>query len=120
MRSLEIPQPNNRDWRYRFFEMLPGLLSWSVLAAPFVLGAINVKLAAYFIAIYIAIWVVRSITIAFRTLQGWGRVDQHRKLDWQALNGDLENLETKAPNAPKWHLANINRVREHMGVTRTK
>lgn len=120
MRSLEIPQPGNRDWRYRFFEMLPGLLSWSVLAAPFVLGAINVKLAAYFIATYIAIWVVRSVTIAFRTLQGWGRVDQHRKLDWQALNSDLENLETKAPNAPKWHLANINRVREHMGANRTK
>ncbi len=120
MRSIEIPQPEDRDWRYRFFEMLPGLLSWSVLAAPIVLTLIDVRAAVYFIGLYIAIWVVRSITVAFRTLQGWRRIDQQRKLNWATLIKDLENLQVTARDYPKWHFQNIERVRREMSQTRLK
>lgn len=118
MRQLEIPNPQERDRRYRFFEMLPGLLSWLVLLAPFILAKINVRLAAYFIVVYIAIWVIRSIAIAFRTMQGWGRVAEHRRLDWQAMNADLEKLQSAAPHSPRWHQANIQRVAERMQDSR--
>ncbi len=120
MRSIEIPQPEDRDWRYRAFEILPGALSWTVLAAPFLLSIWNIKLAVYFITLYIAIWTVRSVTIAARTLQGWNKVDKQRKLNWRGLNQDLENLTIKAAHAPKWHASNVERVRERLANRRLK
>lgn len=117
---MEIPQPEDRNWVYRCFEILPGLLSWTVLAAPFILGIISVRAAVLFISIYIAIWVVRSLAVAFRTLQGWSKINTHRKLNWQSMNKDLENLELTVRGAPKWHAHNLHRIAEHMPNTRMK
>lgn len=120
MRSIEIPQPDERSRRYRFFEILPGALTYLILALPVLLGLISVRLAAYFVLAYILIWFVRIIAINFRTLQGFRRMDQHRKLDWPALNDDLEKLEVHVPSAPAWHARNLVRVHERLLHVRLK
>ena len=61
MRSIEIPQPEDRDWRYRIFEILPGLITWFILLLPVVLSIISPKLAAYFIIAYLLLWFVRAL-----------------------------------------------------------
>ena len=38
MRSIEIPQPEERGFRYRLFEILPGALTYIILALPVVLA----------------------------------------------------------------------------------
>jgi hypothetical protein len=48
MMSLEIPREQDRKGHYRFFEILPGALSWSMLALPFILSFIDVRIAALF------------------------------------------------------------------------
>lgn len=120
MRSIEIPQPSERDWRYRAFEILPGALTWIILALPIVLSLISPKLAAYFVIIFLLVWFVRALAVAARSIQGWNRMDQHQNLAWQKLNDDLEILEAHTKNAPKWHARNLARVEKYITHSRIK
>src|SRR3970040_867537 len=103
MRSIEIPQPDERDWRYRAFEILPGALTWTILSLPVVLSIINPLLAAYFILAYLLLWFARAMGLNIRSLQGWRNMNQHQRTSWDELNKDLEVLEPHAKNTPKWH-----------------
>lgn len=113
MRSIEIPQPSERDWRYRCFEILPGALTWTILSLPVIIGLISPKWAAYFIIAYLLLWFVRDIGINLRSLQGWKIVNEHKNAPWQQLNQDLEALRPGL-NTPKWHLRNVKRVEEYI------
>jgi hypothetical protein len=114
MRSIEIPQPEDRDWRYRTFEILPGALTWIILALPIVLGFISAPAAAYFIIAYLLLWFTRTIGLISRSLMGWKQVKQHKKMPWKDLNRDLDILQPKTRNAPSWHNRNLERVRQYI------
>jgi len=114
MRSIEIPQPEDRDWRYRAFEILPGALTWTILISPVILSIISPKLATYFVIAYLLLWFVRAVGLDIRSFQGWRLMKQHRNIPWQKLNADLEILVPKTQNAPKWHARNLTRVEKHM------
>ncbi|HLG90723.1 MAG TPA: hypothetical protein VI336_00965 [Candidatus Saccharimonadales bacterium] len=114
MRSIEIPQPDERDWRYRAFEILPGVLTWTILSLPVVLSIINPVLAAYFILGYLLLWFARAVGLNVRSLQGWRIMNQHARAPWGKLNQDLEILEPHTKNAPKWHLRSLERVRQYI------
>lgn len=120
MRSIEIPQPGERDWRYRALEILPGALTYSILSLPIILSLINPKLAAYFVITFLLVWFVRALAIAARSIQGWNRMAQHQALAWQKLNNDLEILEPRTKNAPKWHARNLARVEKYIAHNRIK
>ncbi|HEX5448381.1 MAG TPA: hypothetical protein VFW90_04265 [Candidatus Saccharimonadales bacterium] len=117
MRSIEIPQPEDRDWRYRVFEILPAFLTYSLFLLPIILGKFAPNWAAYFVVAYLLIWFVRAIGIDIRSIQGWRVINQHKKLPWRELNSDLENLRPNTPKAPKWHARNITRVKKHIPET---
>lgn len=114
MHSIEIPQPGERDWRYRALEILPGFLTWTILALPIILSLISPQLAAYFVITYLLIWFVRALAIAARSIQGWNRVRQHKSLPWRELNEDLETLTVRTLNAPEWHRRNLDRVGQYI------
>lgn len=120
MRSIEIPQPNERGWRYRLFEILPGALTWTILSLPVALAIISPKVAAYFIIAYLLIWFARAVGLNVRSLQGYRLIEQHKKLPWKKLNQDLEVLEPRFNEAPAWHARNLDRVRERILHTRVK
>lgn len=120
MRSIEIPQPGERDWRYRAFEILPGVLTYSILALPIILSIINPKLAAYFVITFLLIWFVRALGIAARSIQGWNKMRDYQKLSWQKLNDNLQKLEVTYKTAPKWHARNLARVEKYIGPNRIK
>ncbi|SRR3989344_6243038 len=120
MKSIEIPQPDERDWRYRALEILPGALTWIILALPIILSLINPKLAAYFVITFLLVWFVRALAIAARSIQGWNRINRYCKLPWQKMNQDLEILEAHTKDAPKWHRRNLERVRNRLLHTRIK
>ena len=69
-RYLEIPLGKRTFW-YRFFEMLPGLLSYSLILLPIVLSFFSPLVAAIFIMGYIIIWFVKAVGIAYRTIRGY-------------------------------------------------
>lgn len=120
MKSIEIPQPGERDWRYRALEILPGVMTYTILSLPIVLGLINARLAAYFVVTFLLVWFVRALAIALRSVQGWNKMTQYKKLPWQKLCGDLEVLKARVSNAPKWHAPNITRVQKYIGGERIK
>jgi hypothetical protein len=113
MPDLEIPFEADRKKFYRFFEMLPGILSWSLLLTPFVLSFISVPAAVFFILLYILIYFVRSMAVNVRAVAGYRTMRHHMRLDWNALLGDLEVGEATATEAerPKWHFENMSRVK---------
>jgi hypothetical protein len=120
MRSIEIPQPEDRDWKYRLFEILPAVLTYMILLSPVILGLISPKLAAYFVVAYLLVWFFRSIGLDIRSLQGWKQLNEHKNLPWKELNTDLENLKVTVKRPPDWHARNLRRVEKYIGANRIK
>jgi hypothetical protein len=111
MTDLEIPFEKNRRGHYRFFEILPGTLSWTLLFLPLILSLINVTLAVFFILCYLLIFFVRSIAYTSRALAGYRTMKRHMKLDWHGLIADVEagKPTTQKLKRPKWHFNNLKR-----------
>lgn len=112
MTDIEIPYPKDRNARYRFFEILPGALSWTALFLPLVLSLINVTVAALFILIYLLINFSRAVAAASRALHGYSIMRKHQKLDWQELVNELQTGEVRSAKAkrPRWHYDNLLRL----------
>jgi len=89
--ELEIPI-GKRTPKYRFFEMLPGLLTWSILALPIVLSFIDPtsRLAAAFILFFMMSWFYRAVGMGFRTVQGYNRLKASERRDWNAWLKDID------------------------------
>lgn len=112
MTDIEIPFKENRGKRYRFFEILPGALSWFMLFLPLVLSIINVTVAAVFVLVYLLVNFTRAIAAAIRSLHGYKIMRTHQKLDWRQLVSELEAGEVADAAAirPKWHYDNLLRL----------
>ena len=112
MTDIEIPYEKDRSPRYRFFEILPGSLSWLLLFMPVILSLINVTLAVFFILAYLLIYFTRTVAVDIRALAGYRTMKQHMKLDWLGLLADLEagKVSKQAIERPQWHLLNLQRL----------
>ena len=112
MTDLEIPFEKDRKGHYRFFEILPGALSWSLLFLPLILTFINVTLAVFFILFYLLIFFVRSLAYSSRAIAGYRTMKKHMKLDWKGLLADIEAGEVvgKKIARPHWHHKNLKRL----------
>ena len=113
MIDIEIPYEKDRHGHYRFFEILPGTLSYSLLLLPFILSLINVTLAAIFVLAYMLVYVVRGLGVALRGLQALRVIRQHQSYDWPVLLNDLETgVLTHQLNTPKWHAKTLLRLKD--------
>lgn len=111
MKQIEIPYEQNRDKIYRLFEILPGALSWFVLALPFILSIFSVTAAAFFILGFILIFFTRAMAVTIRALAGYRMMRQHAKLHWMQLVDEVESGEAPAQaHRPSWHRNNIARL----------
>ncbi len=115
MTDIEIPYVEDRGWRYRFWEILPGFISWSILIAPFVFSIFNPNLFAVFILGYLLIWFSKGIAMSIRSIQGYRMLKRQQALNWQLLIDDLEAGESTHPRGknPAWHLRNLSRLKEY-------
>lgn len=111
MTDIEIPFKEERSRRYRFFEILPGVLSWTMLFIPLILSLIDVKLAAVFVLLYLLINFSRAVGVAIRSIHGFKILKEHKALHWQTL---VEELKTGVvpihAKRPKWHRNNLQRL----------
>lgn len=104
MTDIEIPYETNRHGWYRFFEILPGVVSWSMLALPFVLSMIDVRLAALFVLVYLLMGFVRAMASTSRAMQGYYIMRSHQAMPWRRMVEELDRGKI-APNSkrPEWH-----------------
>lgn len=118
MIDLEIPLKENRGPRYRFFEMLPGLLSWSIIISPFVLSLMSPRITAMLVIAYFLVWFLRALGLNVRVLQGWRLLQENQKYNWAGMVSDLDVLEARhsGEHIPKWHAGMIEQLkaREHV------
>ncbi len=112
MKTIEIPYEKDRHGWYRFFEILPGSLTYLLLLTPAILSLINVTFAALFILIYILIYFARAIAFDIRILAGYRLMRAYAKLDWLALLAEVQSgeISDKKIDRPKWHLDNLKRL----------
>ena len=110
MKNIEIPLQSEKTSSYRWLERLPAILSWGLLALPFVLALISPRLTVFFILAYILTWFVRAIALNIRVLQGYSTMKAHEKAPWNRMLEDLENRTVTCTDAPSWHAKNIARL----------
>ena len=79
--DIDIPL-GKRDRLYRFFEILPGALSYSMIGALFVFSLISPMVAAVYLLIIITITLVKAVGVAVRTIQGYNDIQAAMKVDW--------------------------------------
>jgi cellulose synthase/poly-beta-1,6-N-acetylglucosamine synthase-like glycosyltransferase len=111
-KNIEIPYSSERGRRYRFFEMLPGILTWSVLLLPFVLSQVSPQLCVLFILAYLLLWFVKALGLNIRAIQGYRTIELHKKLPWRAMLTDLEKGRVSSSSLPAWHTENISRLKD--------
>jgi cellulose synthase/poly-beta-1,6-N-acetylglucosamine synthase-like glycosyltransferase len=90
MTNIEIPI-GKRTKLYRFFEMLPAILSYGAVILLLVLSIVNPLWAAVYLIIFVITLLVKAVGIAFRTIQGHRVLIAAQKVDWQSRLDDLEN-----------------------------
>jgi len=115
MTDIEIPYAKDRNWQYRFWEIFPGAVSWTILITPFVLSFVAPQLMAILVIAYLLIWFFKGIALSIRVLQGWNSMQTQMKLDWPLLLADLQATALTEPGRklPKWHTRNIGRIGEY-------
>lgn len=121
--DFEIPHEDERDAVYRFFEILPAVLSYSVFIAPFILTLFEPQWAAYYLVAYVLIWFAKAMAMSFRVLQGHWRVKESRALDWKQI---LRDVAKPGVSAKKYassdskllraHYANLTHIAERDGA----
>lgn len=87
-KNLEIPQ-GKRTPLYRFFEILPGAISYLAIILLFILSLIAPIFGTVYLFFIIAITLVKAIAVAYRTAQGYNVVREAGKVDWHKRMEDL-------------------------------
>lgn len=87
-RDIELPQGKRKPF-YRFFEILPGAVSYGAIILLFVFSLVDPVLGAVYLFILIASTLVKAIGIAFRTVQGYGVMRRAMRVDWRKRMEDL-------------------------------
>lgn len=91
MIDLELPLEGKRTKFYRFFEMLPALLSYGALILLVVLSFLSPLLAAIYLMLVVTTLLVKAVGIAYHTINGRNRLDKAQKIDWHERLEDFEN-----------------------------
>ena len=90
LKNLEIPQ-GKRSKLYRFLEILPGLISYGAIILLFILSWLDPVLGAIYLFIIIASTLVKAISVAYRTAQGYKVIKRAERVDWRRRMEDLAN-----------------------------
>lgn len=85
------------DWRYpdpintnakqrraqRFFEIIPGTLTWATLIGMFVFSWLLPVWVAVFIILFDIYWIYRTIYIASYSIMAYRKMDRWKRIDWR-------------------------------------
>jgi cellulose synthase/poly-beta-1,6-N-acetylglucosamine synthase-like glycosyltransferase len=90
MIDLELPL-GKRTKLYRFFEILPGTLSYLMILALVVLSIVNPLWAAVYLLVLILTMLVKAVGIAYHTIRGHNRLVRAQRVDWRERTEQLED-----------------------------
>ena len=90
MVDLELPL-KKRTKLYRFFEMLPALLSYGMLVLLVILSLISPLAAAIYLLLLIITMLVKAVGIAVHTIGGRLRLEKAQRVNWHHRLQQLED-----------------------------
>jgi hypothetical protein len=90
MIDLELPL-KKRTPKYRFFEMLPAILSYGSLALLIVLSLVNPLWAGVYLLLIIMTTLIKAIGTAVHTISGRRRLNMAQSIDWHNRLQQLED-----------------------------
>ena len=90
--DLEIPQ-GKRKPLYRFFEILPGAVSYGAIILLFVLSWADPIVGSIYLFAIIAATLVKAVSTAYRTVQGYEVLKRAERVDWRKRVEDLAEPE---------------------------
>jgi cellulose synthase/poly-beta-1,6-N-acetylglucosamine synthase-like glycosyltransferase len=90
MIDLELPL-GKRTRMYRFFEMVPAIVSYGAFALLIILSIVSPLLAAIYLMAVIIVLLVRATGIVYHTVTGHQRLVKTQQLDWAHRLSELED-----------------------------
>lgn len=90
MIDLELPL-GKRTRQYRFFEMLPAILSYGMLLLLVVLSILSPLAAAIYLLLVIITLLVKAVGIAAHTISGRNRLNKAQNINWHNRLLQLED-----------------------------
>lgn len=88
--DLELPL-GKRTRFYRFFEMVPAIVSYGAFVLLIVLSLVSPLLAAIYLLLIIIVLLVRAVGIVYHTLMGHNRLVKAQRVNWAHRLLELEN-----------------------------
>ena len=88
--ELELPL-GKRTRYYRFFEMVPAIISYGAFVLLVVLSIVSPLLAAIYLMLIIIALLVRAVGIVYHTLAGHQRLVRAQRVNWAHRLAELEN-----------------------------
>ncbi|MBN2403429.1 MAG: hypothetical protein JXN64_13705 [Spirochaetes bacterium] len=67
---------------YRFYEILPGLLSWGTILAAIICSWIYPMQTAFFIIAFDVFWLLKTVYLSMHLRANWKRIKNHINTDW--------------------------------------
>ena len=102
MIDLELPLKKRTKF-YRFFEMLPAILSYGMLLLLVLLSIISPIAAAVYLLLIIITVLVKAVGIAYHTIRGRSQLDKAQNVDWSARLSELEDPVKSYKTAQSQH-----------------
>ena len=90
MVDLELPL-GKRTKMYRFFEMVPAIISYGAFVLLIVLSIVSPLLAAIYLMAVIIVLLVRAAGIVYHTITGHRRLVKTQEIDWAGRLAELED-----------------------------
>lgn len=111
--DLELPI-RERTKLYRFFEMLPALMAYSIFIVMLVLAFIDPLYAAIYLLLFIITMFVRAMFIAYYTIRGYNRMEVAMKVDWRKNMEDLNDPQKSFNKLLKSDAATLKKNEHHI------
>ncbi|MCL1929602.1 glycosyltransferase family 2 protein [Candidatus Saccharibacteria bacterium] len=113
MTNIDIPL-GKRTLQYRFFEILPGALSYAVVLSIFISSLFEPFVAAILILVVVSIMFVKSVAMAASAIRGARSLEKSRKVNWAKLLKDLENPSEMLFKRASWLHSKQFGMRQHV------
>ena len=89
----------DKRWFYRLCEIMPGALSWSLLASPILLSLVYPIAVAYFIIAFDLFWLLKSIRMSFGLVEGYRTLKRSERIDWAHRLEQLDDIDAELAKA---------------------
>lgn len=97
---FSFPDPKTRNPKerriQRILEIIPGTLTWATLLGMIIFSFLFPLWVAVFVILFDIYWILRTIFIAYYSVQGYRKLNEGKNIDWWERCQNIKNPEEYA------------------------